>query len=280
MKIIVTGVKGQLGYDVVRELKSRHYNDVVDIDDLDITNKKAVELFFASNNPDAIIHCAAYTDVDKAEDNKELCFGVNIYGTKNLVQQAIKYNSKFIYISTDYVFDGKKDSAYEVSDETNPLSIYGLSKLLGEIETRNVKKPFIIRTSWVFGKNSNNFVKTMLSLGNEKEEINVISDQIGSPTYTYDLSRLLVDMIGSDQYGTYHATNEGECSWYEFTKEMFKIANIKSKVNPIHSFEYPTRAKRPMNSRMSKRALDTHKFNRLPSWKDALQRYLNEIEVI
>ena len=282
MKIVVTGVNGQLGYDVVRELKSRGYQDIIgiDIEDLDITNKNQVVDFFIKNNPNVIIHCAAYTAVDKAEDNKEICMNVNVLGTKNLVEQAKKYDSKFVYISTDYIFDGEKKISYEVSDLPNPQSVYGESKYLGELETLNYDKHFIIRISWVFGKNGFNFVKTMLRLGKEKESLNVVNDQFGSPTYTYDLSRLLVDLIETDKFGIYHGTNEGTCTWYEFTKEIFKLANIKIPVYPIFTVDYPTKAKRPKNSIMSKTSLDENGFNRLPDWKDAIQRYLKEIEVI
>ena len=282
MKIVVTGVNGQLGYDVVRELKSRGYQDIlgIDIEDLDITNETQVVEFFKNNIPTAIIHCAAYTAVDKAEDNKDICINVNVDGTKNLVEQAKKYDSKFVYISTDYVFDGNKKSPYEINDIPNPQSIYGESKYLGEIETLKHDKHFIIRISWVFGKNGFNFVKTMLRLGKEKEFLNVVNDQFGSPTYTYDLSRLLVDILETDKYGIYHGTNEDTCTWFEFTKEIFKIANINIPVNPILTSDYPTKAKRPKNSVMSKTSLDVNGFKRLPNWKDALQRYLKEIEVI
>jgi dTDP-4-dehydrorhamnose reductase len=282
MKIVVTGVKGQLGYDVVRVLKSRGYNDIlgIDIEDLDITNESDVDNFFETNRPDAIVHCAAYTAVDKAEDNVNVCMKVNVTGTRYLVDQAKKYNAKFVYISTDYVFDGKKAGAYEIDDTPNPESVYGVTKHLGEKETLKHDKHFIVRISWVFGKNGFNFVKTMLRLGNEKEFLNVVNDQFGSPTYTYDLSRLLVDMIETDKYGIYHATNEDTCTWYEFTKEIFNQANINLKVNPILTSDYPTKAKRPTNSVMSKSSLDSNGFKRLPSWKDALNRYLKEIEVI
>ncbi len=281
MKIIVTGVKGQLGYDVVRELKSRNYNDVlgIDIENLDITNKSAVESFMTKEQPDVIVHCAAYTAVDRAEDNKELCMKVNVEGTKNLVEEAKKHEAKFVYISTDYVFNGDKEEPYDIDDQPDPQSVYGESKYLGEVETRTNDKHFIVRIAWVFGKNGHNFVKTMLRLGNERDTLSVVNDQFGSPTYTYDLSRLLVDMIETDKYGTYHASNEGECSWYQFTKEIFKQSNISIDLKSIPSSEYPTKAKRPMNSRMSKDKLDKQGFKRLPDWKDALKRYLKEIEV-
>lgn len=282
MKIIVTGVKGQLGHDVVNELISRGYKNIIgiDIEDLDITNEEKVSQFFESNIPEVIIHCAAYTAVDKAEENSTLCFNVNVKGTENLVKQAIKYNSKFLYISTDYVFDGEKNSPYEITDLPNPKSIYGNSKYLGELETIKYNKHFIVRTSWVFGKNGSNFVKTMLRLGKEKQSLNIVNDQIGSPTYTYDLSRLVIDLIETDKFGIYHATNEGYCTWYEFTKEIFYLANINISLNPILSSEYPTRAKRPMNSMMSSSKLTQNGFTCLPNWKDAIKRYLKEIEEI
>ncbi|HOI84440.1 MAG TPA: dTDP-4-dehydrorhamnose reductase [Acholeplasmataceae bacterium] len=282
MNIVVTGVKGQLGHDVVREFTTRGYSNVlgIDITDLDITNRNDVESFFVKNKPYVIVHCAAYTAVDKAEDNKELCMKVNVEGTKNLVEIATKYNSKIVYISTDYVFDGLKSGEYEISDSPNPKSVYGESKYLGEVAARKHSKHFIVRISWVFGKNGQNFVKTMLSLGKGRESLNVVNDQIGSPTYTLDLSKLLVDMIETDKYGTYHATNEETCTWYEFTKEIFRLSNINIPVNPIMTDQYPTKAFRPKNSCMSKQSLVDNGFNRLPSWKDALKRYLKEIEVI
>jgi dTDP-4-dehydrorhamnose reductase len=282
MKIIVTGVNGQLGYDVIRELKFRGYHDIlgIDIEDLDITSHEDVNNFFNVNNPSTIIHCAAYTAVDKAETNKELCMNVNVRGTKNLVEQAMKYNAKFVYISTDYVFDGEKVLPYEVDDKPNPQSVYGETKYLGELETLKYDKHFIVRISWVFGKNGFNFVKTMLRLSNENESLKIVNDQYGTPTYTKDLARLLVDLIKTDKYGTYHGTNEGTCTWYEFAREIFKLANIDNPVYPIFTSDYPTRAKRPKNSVMSKKILDDNGFSRLPEWKDALQRYLKEIEVI
>lgn len=282
MKIIVTGVKGQLGYDVIKELNVRGYKDIlgIDIDDLDITNSKAVDSFMSLHKPNTIIHCAAYTAVDKAEDNEDVCMNVNVNGTKILVDQARKLDAKFVYISTDYVFDGNKQGMYEIDDQPNPQSIYGESKYLGELETQKHDKHFIVRISWVFGKNGQNFVKTMLRLGNEKPLLKVVNDQIGSPTYTHDLSRLLVDLIESDIFGTYHATNEGYCTWYEFTKEIFRLTGINTPVDPILTSDYPTKAKRPMNSLLSKENLDKEGFNRLPNWRDALKRYLIEIGVL
>lgn len=282
MRIVVTGVKGQLGHDVVNELKKRHYVDIfgIDIEDLDITDTESVVRYFDSIKPTVIIHCAAYTAVDKAEDNEEICNRVNVTGTKHLIQAAQKYDAKFVYISTDYIFDGDKEKPYEVTDKPNPKSVYGKTKYLGELETLKYTKHFIVRISWVFGKNGFNFVKTMLRLGKEKPQLSVVNDQFGSPTYTYDLSRLLVDMIETNKYGIYHATNEGTCTWFDFAKEIFRISGIEIPVFPVESSQYPTRALRPKNSVMSKDAIDQNGFMRLPNWKDALERYLKEIEVI
>lgn len=282
MKIIVTGVNGQLGHDVVNELTKRGYDDVlgIDINDLDITNEKDVKSFMKRMNPNVIIHCAAYTAVDNAEDNSDLCYNVNVNGTKYLVESAKVINAKFVYISTDYIFSGDKKGEYRIDDDPNPKSVYGKTKYLGEVETLKYEKHFIIRISWVFGKNGNNFIKTMLRLSKDKDLINIVSDQIGSPTYTYDLSKLIVDMIETDKYGIYHATNEGICSWYEFAQKIFEYSNIKIKINPISTDQYPTKAKRPQNSTMSKRSLTDNGFELLPTWQDALRRYLKEIEVI
>jgi dTDP-4-dehydrorhamnose reductase len=282
MNVIVTGVKGQLGFDVVRELRARHYSNVlgIDVDDLDITNEQAVAEFMAINSPNVIIHCAAYTAVDKAEDNEDICMNVNVNGTRYLVNAARVHNAKIIYISTDYVFDGTTIGTYNITDTPKPKSIYGKSKYLGELETQKYNKHFIVRISWVFGKNGNNFVKTMLRLSKERQSLNVVADQIGSPTYTFDLSRLLVDMIETEKYGIYHATNEGECTWFDLTNEIFNLTKIGIPVHAITTDQYPTRAKRPMNSLMSKNSLDECGFKRLPHWKDALKRYLKEIEVI
>lgn len=282
MKVIVTGVKGQLGYDIVRELKERSYDDVlgIDVDDLDITESQSVKKFMIKEKPDVIIHCAAYTEVDKAEDNEALCYDVNVNGTKYLVEAAKTHDAKFVYISTDYVFSGDKEGQYDIKDLPNPKSVYGKSKYLGEIETIRHSKHFIIRISWVFGKNGSNFIKTMLRLGNVRDELSVVSDQIGSPTYTYDLSRLIADMIETDKYGVYHATNEGICSWYELASEVFKQTNKAIDLKPIMSSQYPTKAIRPMNSSMSKQSLVDNGFRLLESWQDAVKRYLKEIEVV
>lgn len=282
MKIVVTGVNGQLGFDVVKELKNRKYTDVIGIDikDLDITNENAVKVFMNHNKADVIIHCAAYTAVDNAEDNKKTCYDVNVNGTKYLVESAKDLDAKFVYISTDYVFSGDKDSEYLVEDIPNPKSVYGETKYLGEVETLKHNKHYIVRISWVFGKNGNNFIKTMLRLGKEKNELNIVSDQVGSPTYTHDLAKLIVDMIETDKYGVYQATNEGVCSWYEFAQKIFEFTNIDICLNPISTEQYPTKAKRPKNSVMSKKNLLDNGFELLPTWQDALKRYLKEIEVI
>ena len=286
MKILVTGVNGQLGFDCVKELTNRGYKEVkgIDIKDLDITNKDDVFNYIKSYKPDVIMHNAAYTAVDKAELNYDDCYNVNSLGTKYIAEAAKEINAKMVYISTDYVFDGNKNGIYEIDDQTNPLSVYGKTKLLGEDFVKScLSKYFIVRISWVFGINGNNFIKTMLRLANEgKKELNVVNDQIGSPTYTADLAVLLCDMIETENYGIYHATNEGYCSWYDFAKKIFELANKDLVINPVTTEEYlklvKQQAKRPMNSKMSKLSLDNVGFNRLPSWDDALKRYLKEIK--
>ena len=287
-KIIVTGVKGQLGFDCVRELKSRGYTNVVgiDIEDLDITDEEAVHSFILKEKPAAFIHNAAWTAVDKAEEMPEAVYKVNALGPKYIAQACKEVDAKMIYISTDYVFDGKGDRYFEVNDPKNGLSVYGKTKSQGEdFVTSILSKYFIVRISWVFGINGRNFIKSMLSIADSgKEELNIVCDQIGSPTYTYDLSRLLVDMIETEKYGVYHATNEGVCSWAEFASYIFQVAHKNVKVNPITTEEYmklvPNQAARPLNSRMSKTSLDKAGFKRLPDWKDAVNRYIkNELGV-
>ncbi len=279
MKILVTGVKGQLGYDVCRILSARGIeNRGVDIEDFDITDQEAVNAYIENYRPDAVIHCSAFTAVDKAEDAEELCKRVNADGARNMAKAAEAVGAKIMYISTDYVFPGTGEQFYTPDDPTGPLSVYGKTKLMGEDAVRAASdRHFIVRISWVFGKNGNNFVKTMLRLGETKTDLNVVCDQIGSPTYTYDLSRLLCDMIVTEKYGTYHATNEGVCSWAEFAAEIMKQGGKATVIHPIPSSEYPTRASRPLNSRMSKDKLEENGFARLPHWKDALTRYLCEL---
>ncbi len=280
MKILVTGVKGQLGYDVCKVLDARGIeNKGVDIEDFDITDESAVKEYITSYRPDAVIHCSAYTAVDKAEDNAALCEAVNTEGPRNIAKACKEIGAKMLYPSTDYVFPGTGESFYEPEDETGPLSVYGKTKLGGENAVKEIlPQYFIVRISWVFGKNGNNFVKTMLRLGKERQEINVVCDQIGSPTYTADLAPLLCDMVMTEKYGVYHATNEGICSWAEFASEIFRLSEMNTKVNFIPTREYPTRAVRPMNSRMSKDKLGKAGFHKLPLWQDALERYLKEIQ--
>jgi len=280
MRILVTGEKGQLGYDVVNELIQRGHEAVgVDIEEMDITDADAVSKGIEDAEVQAVIHCAAYTAVDAAEDNEAVCRKVNAGGTENIAKVCGRLGLKMIYISTDYVFDGEGERPWEPDDERDPLSIYGRSKCEGELAVEKyVEKFYIVRIAWVFGVNGKNFVKTMLNLGKTKDEINVVNDQFGSPTYTYDLARLLVDMAESDKYGRYHATNEGTCTWYEFTQEIFRQAGIKIKINPVSSDEFPAKAKRPHNSRMNKDKLEANGFARLPAWQDALERYLQAIK--
>lgn len=279
MKILVTGVGGQLGYDVMKVLKRRNIECTgADRREFDITDFGQTQAFIKKEMPDAVIHCAAYTAVDKAENNMELCKAVNTEGARNIAKVCKEIDAKMVYISTDYVFPGTGETAYEVDDPKGPQSVYGSTKLGGEEAIKELLgRYFIVRISWVFGKNGNNFVKTMLRLGKEHSEINVVDDQIGSPTYTADLAPLLCDMVTTEKYGTYHATNEGYCSWAEFAAEIFRLAGYKTKVNFIPSSEYPSKAKRPFNSRMSKKGLDEAGFHRLPAWQDALGRYLKEI---
>lgn len=281
MKVLVTGVKGQLGYDVVRELEKRGHEAVgVDIEEMDITNAEQVDSVLKSTEPDAVIHCSAYTAVDRAEDEVDVCRRVNAEGTKNIATVCAELGCKMMYISTDYIFSGDGERPWEPDDEANPLNVYGQTKYEGEQEIKSrLDNYFIVRISWVFGINGNNFIKTMLRLGKENGAVKVVEDQIGSPTYTEDLSVLLVDMIESDAYGQYHATNEGICSWYEFAKEIFRAAGMTNvQVTPVASGEFPVKAKRPFNSRMSKEKLVKNGFNKLPTWQDAVSRYVKELQ--
>lgn len=278
MKVLVTGVKGQLGHDVVNELEKRGHTAIgVDIDEMDITDAASVERVIKGAAPEAVIHCAAYTAVDAAEDNEDLCRRVNAGGTANIARVCRELNCKLMYISTDYVFNGQGTRPWEPDDERQPLNVYGQTKYEGELAVEELTKYFIVRIAWVFGVNGKNFIKTMLNLGKTRDTLTVVCDQIGSPTYTYDLARLLVDMIGTDRYGRYHATNEGLCSWHEFAVEIFRQAGMNVNVVPVTSDQYPAKAKRPANSRMDKSKLDAAGFERLPSWQDALGRYLKEL---
>lgn len=298
MKVLVTGVAGQLGYDVMHELANRGHiaigSDILKKEDtysafeyvqLDITDKQSVERAIAEYVPDAVIHCAAWTAVDAAEDeeNKDKVFGINKKGTQYIAEACKRQGCKMMYISTDYVFNGEGNEPWQADcKEYAPLNVYGESKLQGELSVfANLDKYFIVRIAWVFGKNGNNFIKTMLNVGKKFNTLRVVNDQIGTPTYTFDLARLLVDMIESDKYGYYNATNEGGyISWYDFACEIFKQAGYSTKVIPVTTEEYGlSKAKRPYNSRLDKSKIIKNNFKSLPDWKDALSRYLSSIDV-
>lgn len=291
-RYLITGCKGQLGYDIVRELNSRGIYDILalDVDDMDITDSRIVNKIITEYKPEYIFHCAAYTAVDKAEENEELAYKINVEGTKNISEAASRVGAKLFYISTDYVFDGTNKEEYQTTDETNPKSIYGQTKRQGELEALKNEKTFVVRTAWVFGINGNNFVKTMLKLSENHDELTVVNDQIGSPTYTVDLAKLLVDMSETDKYGIYHATNDGYCSWADFAEYILKDTNTK--VNKVSTEDYykPQYEKakeegrelhiayRPKNSILSKDKLAQNGFDKLPDWKDAIDRYNVELK--
>lgn len=274
--ILVTGSTGQLGSDVVKELLKRGYSTLSpNRSEFNLCSEDSIRNYILNSNCEAIVHCAAYTQVDKAEDEKDLCIKINATATKHIVKCAKILDIPMIYISTDYVFDGTKDGKYTENDETNPINIYGESKLAGEKYVQEIlDKYYIVRTSWVFNINGKNFIETMLRLSKANNQLSIVNDQIGSPTYTKDLSRLLVDMLETSKYGLYHATNEGYCSWYEFANTIFKLANINIDIKAINSNEYASRAKRPMNSKLSKDKLIEYGFKPLPHWEDALKDYL------
>lgn len=285
MKVFVTGAAGQLGYDVMKEIEKRGHEGIgVDIAQVDITDSAAIEKAITEAAPDAVIHCAAWTAVDLAEEpeNREKVMAVNATGTENIARVCGRLGCKLLYLSTDYVFDGEGEKPWEPDDDRKPLNVYGLSKYRGELAVEKyTDKYFIVRIAWVFGKNGSNFIKTMLRLGKERDRLTVVNDQIGTPTYTYDLSRLLVDMAETDKYGRYHATNEGGfISWFDFTLEIMKQAREydpkygRVEVAPVSSAEYPAKAKRPSNSRMDKSKLADMGFEPLPAWQDALARFL------
>lgn len=287
MKYLITGGGGQLGFDVRRDLLHR---DVSESDvaapsskELDITDARAVEKYIGNFQPNVIIHCAAYTNVDGAESDQEACRKVNVEGTRNLVRAAEKVDAKIIYISTDYVFDGESAEPYEIDAKTNPKSVYGQTKYEGEEIVREYPKHFIVRIAWIFGINGRNFVKTMLKVANDRDEVAVVDDQIGSPTYTVDLAKFLVDLSKTEKYGIYHATNEGFCSWAEFTEEIYKNAGLDTKVKKVSTEEYielagKPQAKRPKFSKLSKDSIEQNGFERLPAWQDAVQRYIAELK--
>jgi dTDP-4-dehydrorhamnose reductase len=275
VKFLVTGAAGQLGSDVCRELERRGlvYRGV-DVNDFDITDAAAVGACFADWAPEAVLHCAAYTAVDRAEDEADLCRAVNTAATRHIARACANSGAKMLYLSTDYVFPGSGEGFYETDDQTGPLNIYGRSKLEGEAAVRaELSRCFIVRISWAFGRQGLNFVKTMLRLGAEREEISVVADQAGSPTYTADLAPLLCDMALSEKYGVYHATNEGVCTWAEFAAAVMEEAGLPARIKPTTTAAYPTRAARPLNSRLSKANLTRAGFNRLPHWRDALRRF-------
>lgn len=278
MRALVTGYKGQLGFDVVNELIGRGFEAIgVDIEEMDITSLEDVNRVIKDNNVDVVVHCAAYTAVDRAEDDPETCRKVNVDGPRNIALICKELNIKMVYISTDYVFSGEGEDAFEVDSPKRPNNVYGVSKSDGEDEVKKlVDKHFILRISWAFGINGNNFINTMLRLGKERGEVKVVADQIGSPTYTYDVAKMIADMIATEKFGTYHVTNEGYCSWYEFAKEIFRQAGLEVKVEAVDSNEFPVKAQRPKNSRLSKNSLDQAGFIRLRTWQAALSDYLSK----
>lgn len=283
MRVLVTGVKGQLGYDVVNELTKRGHEAIgVDIAEMDITDKSSVDTVISRVQPQAVIHCAAWTTVDAAEDNEDKVRAINATGTQYIADACKKIDAKMMYISTDYVFDGQGTTPWQPDcKDYKPLNVYGQTKLEGELAVANtLDKYFIVRIAWVFGVNGKNFIKTMLNVGKTHDTVRVVNDQIGTPTYTYDLARLLVDMIETDKYGYYHATNEGGyISWYDFTKEIYRQAGYTTKVIPVTTEEYGlSKAARPFNSRLDKSKLVENGFKPLPTWQDALARYLKEID--
>lgn len=277
--ILVTGAKGQLGFDVSNELTKRKIPHIpTDVDLLDITDRIAVESFFAVNEISAVIHCAAYTAVDKAESESDLCFKVNARGTENLASECAKRDIKMLYVSTDYVFSGEGEVPFETQDKKNPQNIYGKSKLMGEDAVKkHLNKYFIVRTSWIFGEKNTNFIHTMLRLSETRNEVSVVCDQTGSPTYSKDLARLLCDIILTDKYGEYHGRNGGYCTWAELAEETFRIVGKNVTVNPVKSEEYKAAAKRPKNSRLSLNSLSENGFTPLQHWKNAVREYLGNI---
>ena len=282
--ILVTGVKGQLGFDCVRELKKRGYKNIfaIDKEELDITNKNDVDNYICNLKPSVVMHNAAWTAVDKAEEMPAEAYNVNALGTKYIAEACNKIDATLVYISTDYVFPGNGTNFYEINDKKNPLSVYGKSKSDGEdFVITALKKYFIVRISWVFGINGNNFIKTILKLAKSKNQIEVVNDQFGSLTYTFDLAKLLCDMIETSKYGIYHATKEGVVSWYDVAQYIVSFAKLPLKVNPISTKDYQAKfkqANRPLNSRLAKTSLLENGFNLLPDWHDAVNRFLlNEL---
>ena len=279
MKVLVTGYAGQLGYEVVRLLESRGVEcRGVDVADFDLTDAASVTKYIVEYQPTVVVHCAAYTNVDKAESQPEICTAVNGTGTVNIVRAAQRVGAKLVYISTDYVFSGAGDQPFEVDDPYGPRNVYGMSKVQGENAVRSLMtRYFILRTSWVFGKNGKNFVRTMRRLGREKKELRVVCDQIGSPTYAKDLARVICDLIPTSKYGIYHVRNEGYLSWADFAEMIMKKSGLDCRIIPVPSSEYPTPARRPLNSRLSARSLSRTGIAPMPSVENALDRYLEEL---
>lgn len=282
MKYLITGINGQLGYDIIRELKLRGVpsKDIIGVGhkEMDITDESSVHKIITQVKPNVVFHNAAYTKVDLAEDNYEECYKANSLGPKYIAEACGEVDSKLIHISTDYVFNGRKDGFYVETDTPDPINVYGETKYLGELNAMKNPRTYVVRISWVFGINGNNFIKTMLRLSENNKKVRVVNDQIGSPTYTVDLSRLLVNMSKVDKYGIYHATNEGICSWKELAEYVFKSNGIDMEVEGIKTSEYKTKATRPMNSRMSKNKLEENGFERLPDLHDAVDRYSVELK--
>ena len=281
MNVLVTGANGQLGNEMrLMAQNSSHHYIFTDVEELDITDFNAILQTVKEKEIQIIVNCAAYTNVDKAENDFDIANALNNIAVGRLANVAKAQNATLIHISTDYVFNGQGKRPWEPDDKREPLNVYGQTKYEGELAIEeHVKKFFTVRIAWVFGVNGKNFIKTMLNLGKTHDHLTVVNDQTGSPTYTYDLARLLVDMIQTDKYGRYHATNEGGyISWCDFAKEIFRQAGMDVKVLPVSSAEYPAKAKRPTNSRLEKKKLEEHGFTRLPDWKDALGRYLKEIQ--
>ena len=279
MKVLVTGANGQLGWDVIRELGKRGVTcQGVDVQDFDLTDGAAVKAYVREYMPDAIVHCAAYTAVDRAESEPERCALVNGAGTMNMVRAALSVGAKLVYISTDYVFSGDGEEPWREDDPYDPKNVYGLSKVQGEIAVRSLMtRYFLLRISWLFGAHGKNFVRTMLRLGSERGEVRVVDDQIGSPTYSADVARVICDMLPTEKYGIYHVSNEGYLSWAHFARMIMTEAGLPCRVTAVPSDEYPTPARRPKNSRMSKRKLQEAGFGTMPTVEDALKRFLREI---
>ncbi len=277
-RVLVTGANGQLGRSVVRVMSDAGYHVIAaGHSDLDVSDPVAVSELFKCQHPDMVVHCAAWTKVDAAEDFPEECRSANVIGTRNVVDACIDADVPIVYLSTDYVFDGTGTEPWKPGDRTNPLNVYGMSKLDGEIEVRRHVKHFIIRISWVFGPGGSNFVYTMMRLAGEGRQPKVVDDQVGSPTYTEDLAQLIRDMLETDLYGTYHAHNEGFCSWHEFACEIFCIAGSDIVPIPIFSKEYISKATRPLNGRLDTACLTKARFEKLPSWNDALKRFMESV---